>query len=1017
MSLTRSRPPLPLRRTLLALLALLTLLSAMQPVAAQVPPADPPLHIDQIAVEQRLQVVNMAERPALQQNPTPNEQELVPGQRAILRFTFTNTGPRDVRLYATSQLSWGEPAPAELAQAGDDQPREPLAPWASFPLAAGASVTFERPVHAQDSEPISDELTLEPRDLFFVSRLTYCFASNERSDCPDPATNPTISAVDELRVPIRRKDLGDAPDSTNHFGVPMSAYPNVQANFPTVFDPSTGQPSGPLHLNPRPFHLGGRVSIEAGTDIGPDQDGLNNLIPPGNIANNDGFDDGLRPNLLGFADCQRASFPVDVFINPLFKTNALSAGVQVAYLNIWVDSKRDGDWDDATQCATTGGQAAPAVEHIVIDQPINLASLNGGGNLVSVTTGLVPWPAELAARPAWLRATLSLAKSTKTLQAGNLSYGDGRGNYDTTGQPIAFRSGETEDYLINREPSGNGRADVEVRKWGRIIPPEAGQADRFRVAWVIEYRNGGDAPAREVVIRDRMRGFNINDLISRLESRPELAPRPEGDTLNFNIGTLEPGRIGRIAFVTTLPLSATPGLAVSNSVSISASNDNNPENNQATAEAELRLAAPLILSPGSGATCAGEVQVRGLALNATSVEVYVDGALVATVPVGEGNGEAATAQVRDPYNWQADLALSDGPHQIVAVARRGDVRSERSNPINILVDTSLPYDPLSLRFIAEGNERGFRPVGPDGATGDGGWVVPLRANTTYTFSVRSCCDPADNAEFSLKIGAREAIVLSDPDGDRVYTGSFTTGETEQSVPFTLLVVWNGERHIASGVIRSVSFAKVFDARTRQPLAGALVTLLACNEEGVCQPATNVGNNPQVTGENGAYDFSVPAGSYVLAAAKEGYYPFRSRIFTIVEQALQFPIVLRPIIASEPTHRVTIDENGFDSSVLRVRPGSIIEFANVDVWEHAIISPRDPASGQANGLAQTSNGLDSGAIGAGESFVVQFNGPSSGTTTYTISDGEDGFNTLTVIVDANAAPNAGGYLVRLPMVIR
>ena len=50
-------------------------------------------------------------------------------------------------------------------------------------------------------------------------------------------------------------DLGDAPDSSNHWGMPMTAYPGVPALFPTVFDSPFGQPRGPKHWNARVFHL------------------------------------------------------------------------------------------------------------------------------------------------------------------------------------------------------------------------------------------------------------------------------------------------------------------------------------------------------------------------------------------------------------------------------------------------------------------------------------------------------------------------------------------------------------------------------------------------------------------------------------------------------------------------------------------------------------------------------------------------------------------------------------------
>ncbi len=75
-------------------------------------------------------------------------------------------------------------------------------------------------------------------------------------------------------------DLGDAPDSSNSFpGVTMLAYPGVNGSFPTVYQAGS-PPFGPLHRHPRDrFFLGKRVSLETEADIGPDEDGLNNLGP------------------------------------------------------------------------------------------------------------------------------------------------------------------------------------------------------------------------------------------------------------------------------------------------------------------------------------------------------------------------------------------------------------------------------------------------------------------------------------------------------------------------------------------------------------------------------------------------------------------------------------------------------------------------------------------------------------------------------------------------------------------
>jgi hypothetical protein len=47
-------------------------------------------------------------------------------------------------------------------------------------------------------------------------------------------------------------DLGDAPDSTNNYFLPMEAYPGIEANYPTVFNDGSGLgPYGPLHQKPQ----------------------------------------------------------------------------------------------------------------------------------------------------------------------------------------------------------------------------------------------------------------------------------------------------------------------------------------------------------------------------------------------------------------------------------------------------------------------------------------------------------------------------------------------------------------------------------------------------------------------------------------------------------------------------------------------------------------------------------------------------------------------------------------------
>src|SRR5687767_337867 len=93
----------------------------------------------------------------------------------------------------------------------------------------------------------------------------------------------SVAAAQTSTVP----DLGDAPDSTNVAGVVMQAYPGVQAAFPTSLKPAD-QPPGPRHINAGLlYYLGNSITREGQADLGVDQDGVNNIIPAADVADND----------------------------------------------------------------------------------------------------------------------------------------------------------------------------------------------------------------------------------------------------------------------------------------------------------------------------------------------------------------------------------------------------------------------------------------------------------------------------------------------------------------------------------------------------------------------------------------------------------------------------------------------------------------------------------------------------------------------------------------------------------
>jgi uncharacterized repeat protein (TIGR01451 family) len=256
-------------------------------------------------------------------------------------------------------------------------------------------------------------------------------------------------------------DLGDAPDSTNHINKPMTAYTGVLAKFPTVFDPATGLPQGPKHLQPKGLAwLGKDVSLEDEADLLPDADGVTNIDPGANAADRDKYDDGvLLPIAIPFV-CGQTQFQYTV----------TSTAAAKLYVNVWIDFNRDGDWDDPIQkCplgpAITGSYTEWAVQNELITIP-------GPGTFTFTTP---PFGAANPTKGAdmWMRITLTDQPIAPVYGA------------DGSGPATGYLYGETEDYLLRlaytdicgvkfHDLNGNGKQD----------PGEPGLSD-----WVIEVKD------------------------------------------------------------------------------------------------------------------------------------------------------------------------------------------------------------------------------------------------------------------------------------------------------------------------------------------------------------------------------------------------------------------------------------------------------------------------------------------------------------------------------------------------
>jgi hypothetical protein len=234
-------------------------------------------------------------------------------------------------------------------------------------------------------------------------------------------------------------DLGDAPDSTNHFGVVYLAYPGTPGRFPTVFDPATGIPQGPLHNNTfANGWLGAGISGERDADLMPDADGITNLDPGTATPNRDRFDDGVapvNPGGINLPHCGTTAFRYIV-------TGAAAVPAPNAFVNVWIDFNRDGDWADRFTCTTPTGAILGVQEWAVRNQPVVIVPGSVvWGTPVFPSAHLFPVPT----RDSWMR--ISIAE--QMAPANPLT-----GIRDGSGLPNGYRLGETEDYYLRYTGTG-----------------------------------------------------------------------------------------------------------------------------------------------------------------------------------------------------------------------------------------------------------------------------------------------------------------------------------------------------------------------------------------------------------------------------------------------------------------------------------------------------------------------------------------------------------------------------------
>lgn len=328
-------------------------------------------------------------------------------------------------------------------------------------------------------------------------------------------------------------------------------------------------------------------------------------------------------------------------------------------------------------------------------------------------------------------------------------------------------------------------AEIGVTKYARLHPdfdePERG----WVASWFVAYGNRGQQAATNVSIVDRP---SDNQTLSGLRSAPLLTPTIDSGVYTFDVGTVESQRRGGILMRARLPFNTAAGTVLTNSVAISASNDGSTLNNRDNVSITVPYLPPLITWPRPGVTCSGTLTITGRAQATSAVEVVIDETRVATV----------TADA-DGF-WSLPVELADGKHLIQAQTRAVNGEPRRAAAVLVIVDSSLFWDPISLVFVGpEGGRHHARHW--MGWMQDSGWYAALAPSTTYTVSVRICCND-ESTVVTATIPSVGAINLTDADGDHRYMATFTTGGPRAmvSAPAALCVTWGDETQCSRGRI-------------------------------------------------------------------------------------------------------------------------------------------------------------------------------------------------------------------------
>lgn len=866
---------------------------------------------------------------------------------------------------------------------------------------------------------------------------------------------PTLRQL--LILAILAADFGDAPDSSNHFpGTNMTAYlaPVTIGRFPTVFDPTTGADQGPMHKWARPMVLGSQVSLELSADLYAGR----NLDPLNDLADLDLRDDGINPAMLTLQHCMPTTIPFEATFTQA-ALDWLAAQEKTAYLNIWIDGNRDGDWGDVLDC---DGIQAP--EHIVIDQAVSPATA-GRIALVAVT-GNLPIPQENVGKDMWLRVTLSDEPSVKTGQVNSLGqviqYGDGRGPAG------GFTLGETEDYLVN--PSGGGtsgrvprlviESDVtSIRDLDTGVAAAAGTRDRILLRSVIRSASGLPTTPKLIIESTPYLGMPetsarccpcLTCTVAAVQTSPLVVDAAtvtqlpfeevcDGGKCHLELALDDLSANGSLDLLAAWSWDAVGG----DEVELSIRSKDETSLGDIIVTKAFRPIAPLrIVFPPSGsfsrpitetiASTAGSPSADRL--GNFEIQMIVQGEPGRTFMV-EISGVNAGFYTLDAQGIaKPTITLPNGANRIRARypvdsvsaawdAKPGAMFIDKSSPyLALLVRDDLPFNPGSLtagfprpitETIALG--RGLPLLDASGYAAAEGWILPYIEQQNLTFGVDLTCSEPDAAAHLALPWLAQPLSLEKKSPTGRHEATFFVPDIGDEVVIGLVVRCDGVETTFAGRMLQVAPSTVVDGADKAPIEGAEVTLWnlvrdANGSQAVPWPAELFGQeNPQTTDAAGHFLF-VPGVTHdaeferwALSIVKEGYSPRKrpGRAFLAIPPTI---FELRARTGNDvAVEDLSLTGDGFATGTLRIMPGD-----NVRVRNLGLNFASFEASAVATSIAQRID--SSGLIAPGDSYDIRF--MTEGT--YTLVNGEDPSQIVTILVDGSS-PN--GPSLFLPLTAR